>query len=68
MYKKGIKVFKHIGQIREQLIVSKSSHQIKEDAITLNMNAFQMGEKVGICQLTMSGTFSPNFTELKLTL
>lgn len=52
----------HIGQVWEHLTVFKSSNHIKENVITINMDAFQMGEKMGICQLTISGTFLTNFT------
>lgn len=62
MYKKCIEAFEHIGQVWEHLAVFKSPNHIKENVITLNMDAFQMGEKMGICQLTISGTFPPDFT------
>lgn len=44
-YKKCIQVFEHIGQVWEHLIVFNSSNQIKENVITLNIDAFQMGKK-----------------------
>lgn len=49
-------------EVWEYLIVFKCSNQIKENDITLNMDAFQMGEKMGICHLIISGPFPPNFT------
>lgn len=49
-------------EVWEHLMVFKCSNQIKENDITLNMDAFQMGEKMGISQLTISGPFPPKFT------